>query len=346
MIVKNEEKVIERCLNSVLGHVDEIIIVDTGSNDKTKEISLNFPVQLYDFKWENDFSKARNFSISKASNDWILVMDADEVLVGFDKDSVHSFLLNQNQIGRVKMVSEFLVNGHKQQARNYISRIFPKGVSFDGQIHEQLSSDLIRNNIPIEIYHDGYLDHDKSKRNVPILLNALEKKPTDDYLLFQLAREYKGLKNNKLSMENYEKCFDILDKNSSYYPLAVVDYLYLCIEEKAFNKGLDMMEREKNRLERFSDFHFVCALFYMELILNSPSLHLNKLPLIENLYKRCIELGDSEIFDGVIGTGTFLAFYNLGTFYESFGQNDKAKKYYILAAQYNYNKALERLKFL
>ena len=80
MIVKNEEKVLKRCLNCVKDIVDEIIIVDTGSTDKTKEIARKYTDKVLDFKWVNDFSKARNYSFSKATKDYILWLDADDVI--------------------------------------------------------------------------------------------------------------------------------------------------------------------------------------------------------------------------------------------------------------------------
>ena len=78
MIAKDEEKLLEKCLNPIKDAVDEIIIVDTGSKDKTKEIAKKFTNKLCNFEWCDDFSKARNFSISKATKDWILILDLDE----------------------------------------------------------------------------------------------------------------------------------------------------------------------------------------------------------------------------------------------------------------------------
>ena len=80
MIVKNEEAVLDRCLSSIADLMDEIIIIDTGSTDRTKEIAGRYTNKIYDFKWQNDFSAARNFSFSKASMDYIYTADADEVL--------------------------------------------------------------------------------------------------------------------------------------------------------------------------------------------------------------------------------------------------------------------------
>lgn len=80
MIVKNEEEVLERCLNSLKGLMDEIIIVDTGSTDRTKEIAARYTDKIYDFSWCDDFAAARNFSFSKATQEYIYAPDADEVL--------------------------------------------------------------------------------------------------------------------------------------------------------------------------------------------------------------------------------------------------------------------------
>lgn len=80
MIVKNEEKILARCLDSVADLVDEIVIVDTGSTDATKKIAANYTDKIYDFTWVDDFSAARNFAFSKAEKDYIYTADADEVM--------------------------------------------------------------------------------------------------------------------------------------------------------------------------------------------------------------------------------------------------------------------------
>ncbi|MGG4411271.1 glycosyltransferase family 2 protein, partial [Niallia taxi] len=89
MIVKNEESVLDRCLASVAHLVDEVIIVDTGSTDKTKEIASKYTSKIFDFEWINDFSAARNFAAEQATGDWILVLDADEYI---DEENYQEFV--------------------------------------------------------------------------------------------------------------------------------------------------------------------------------------------------------------------------------------------------------------
>lgn len=93
MILKNEEKVLARCLDSVSDLVDEIIIVDTGSTDHTKEIAANYTSHIYSFPWCDDFSAARNYSFSKASMDYCMWMDADDIL----NNSEHENFLHLKQ---------------------------------------------------------------------------------------------------------------------------------------------------------------------------------------------------------------------------------------------------------
>src|SRR3989339_1837296 len=90
IIVKDEEKFLEKALNSVKSMVDEIIIVDTGSKDNTKCIAGKFTKKIYDFKWKHDFAAARNFSIKKATKGWILILDADEMISKKDLKKVKS----------------------------------------------------------------------------------------------------------------------------------------------------------------------------------------------------------------------------------------------------------------
>lgn len=127
MIVKNEEKILARCLDSVADLVDEIVIVDTGSTDATKKIAANYTDKIYDFTWVDDFSAARNFAFSKAEKDYIYTADADEVM---DEENRKRFcelkevLLPEIEIVQMKYGNSCLMELHiilmKNIVRNFL----------------------------------------------------------------------------------------------------------------------------------------------------------------------------------------------------------------------------------
>lgn len=96
MIVKNEEKNIARCLESIKEIADEIIIVDTGSSDKTIDICKNYSVKLINYEWNNDFSEARNVSLQHATKDYILFLDADEEIPREELNKITKLLSKTN----------------------------------------------------------------------------------------------------------------------------------------------------------------------------------------------------------------------------------------------------------
>ena len=85
LIVKDEESNIQDCIDSFSGLFDELIVVDTGSSDKTKNLAVESGAKVFDFEWKNDFSSARNFAISKANSDYIMMIDADDRMKEEDK---------------------------------------------------------------------------------------------------------------------------------------------------------------------------------------------------------------------------------------------------------------------
>ena len=125
MIVKNEEKVLRRCLDSIRDLMDEMIIVDTGSTDRTKEIAAEYTDKVYDFAWTGDFSEARNFSFSKAKCDYIYAADADEVL---DEENREKFrILKETLVSEVEIVQMYYGNQLSHgTVYNYDKELRPK----------------------------------------------------------------------------------------------------------------------------------------------------------------------------------------------------------------------------
>lgn len=173
MIVKDEEDVIERCLNSVKEVVDEIIIVDTGSRDGTINKAKDLGAKVYDFKWVDDFSKARNFSFSKATKDYIIWLDADDVL---DEKDIDKFKLLKEDIGdnvdsvAMNYILSFNENGEVRSSlkRNRLVKA-NRNFKWVGNVHEYLD---VRGNI---IQSDISIIHKKEKEYTNRNLKIYEK---------------------------------------------------------------------------------------------------------------------------------------------------------------------------
>lgn len=212
MIVKNEEEVLGQCLKSVADICDEIIIVDTGSTDRTKEIAYKYTNKVFDFKWVDHFSVARNFSFSKATKDYILWLDADDVLLEDDQEKLKS-LKSQLDFSvdsvSMKYILQFDEFGHPSfhlRRNRLVKRI--NNFKWVGAVHEYLE---VWGNIyyaDIAVVHrksDKKLDQ-TSDRNIKIYENRLKSgkkfSPRD---LYYYANELKDHEKYRRAIKYYEK---------------------------------------------------------------------------------------------------------------------------------------------
>lgn len=166
MIVKNEELVLERCLDSLKDLMDEIIIVDTGSTDNTKQIADKYTDKVYDFKWIDDFSAARNYSFSKATMDYIYVADADEIL---DDENYARFIdlkkcmLDDIEIVQMKYINDNADNNLQNSRIEYRPKLFKRLRNFiwTDVIHEMVRLEPIVFDSDISILHCPIGVHNK-----------------------------------------------------------------------------------------------------------------------------------------------------------------------------------------
>ncbi len=166
MIVKNEEPVLARCLDSIYDLMDEIIIVDTGSSDCTKEIASRYTDKIYDFTWIHDFSAARNYSFSKATMDYIYVADADEVL---DEENRERFLqLKENMVSDIEIVQMIYANQLEHNTtynfdEEYRPKLFKRLREFvwTDPIHEGVRLEPVIYDSDIVILHKPTSNHGK-----------------------------------------------------------------------------------------------------------------------------------------------------------------------------------------
>ena len=186
MIVKNEDKNLNKCLSSVADLVNEVIVVDTGSTDTTWELANKLGAKTFKFKWVDDFAAARNFSLHQATREWILVLDADETISFDDHPKIMSvlnkpfdaYLLTKRSYVNRPDLGGFMANDREyEEAVEYMGwcaepnhllfRNTPK-INYNGIIHETISDSLIKSNarvaaLDVPIHHYGRWDMSKKE---------------------------------------------------------------------------------------------------------------------------------------------------------------------------------------
>lgn len=244
LIAKNEEHCLGRCLDSVRNLVDEIILVDTGSADNTLKIAAEYGAFLFSYPWSNDFSAARNYALSKARGNWILVLDADEVLESLTRDNITQLINQSPAEGYYFKICSYL-DGSSQKAEDYVVRLFKSNPAyrFTGAIHEQIAGSILNSNrknglifAPFTIYHYGYIEKElqnkcKFTRNTTIIKKALAEKPQDPFLHFSLALEYLQNKDFQQAGAAMQKTLTLLHGEEGYIPQVLTALLLIKLTE-------------------------------------------------------------------------------------------------------------------
>ena len=218
MIVKDAETTIRTALKSLLSVCGQIIVVDTGSSDKTPSICMRMGAELHFFKWCDDFSAARNYGLQFVRGEWILVLDADEeVDINSIKGQGHLFSEQRNGGLRIRIVNYLDNNDLSYTSEHYYTRIFRNhpNFKFSGKIHEQIQEAILSEgftvvNSPITIKHYGYIETGKNKtdRNKNLLLQEIEKNPNDIWLKYHLAETEFSAHNFQEAKEIFSMIFD------------------------------------------------------------------------------------------------------------------------------------------
>ncbi|MBU3109454.1 glycosyltransferase family 2 protein [Clostridium gasigenes] len=334
MIVKNEEDNIRNCLQVVKDFVDEIIIVDTGSSDATKEICFRYTDKVYDFKWNDDFADARNFSISKASKNWILVLDADEELMNFNKEQIIKFVENKNNyklVGRIKIINILEDEMGTKRYIERVNRVFNKKYyKYKGTIHEQICNESVENyntiNLDISADHIGYTKGimkktDKIQRNLELLQQSIKNGNKDPYLYYQLGKTYYLDKKYGKSIECFDKALDFkVNTRYEYVQDLVETYGYSLINTGRYAQALELKKYEEE-YSSLLDYKFLMALIYMNNALFEQAI---------KGFLGCI--GEKE--GKMEGLNSYLSCYNIGVIYECSGLKKEANFYYKKCGDY------------
>ncbi|NIM04775.1 MAG: tetratricopeptide repeat protein [Armatimonadetes bacterium] len=237
MIVRDEEETLARCLRSVQKAADEIVVVDTGSKDRTVEIAREFDAKIGHFEWCDDFAAARNYALGLTSCDWILTMDADDEMDPGGDAGLRLFINGRPEAEACWMRTRIPCPGgfetfieHPRLFRNHI------GLHYVNSVHEQLAYPDGRRVAPqistsITVYHHGYIAtpeevNGRHERNLRILQAEIERKPDDALTHFFLAKEYRSPGNFEKALPHLRRALELLaEQNGSFLRLKTFSYL-------------------------------------------------------------------------------------------------------------------------
>jgi glycosyltransferase involved in cell wall biosynthesis len=342
MIVKDEEECISKCLSSIKGVIDEIIIVDTGSSDRTVEICQSFGAQVYEFPWNKSFSDARNFGLERATGDWILWLDADEEVDASDVYKLRDILYSDEDILSIHLINYYgerpepdktFEIAHTRLFRNH------KGIKFIGKIHEMLNVEevltipedgLIIKTAPIKIHHFGYMDYvsenkKKFERNLSMLEKELKQKDHNPWIHYHIAAEYYREKE-------FSKAFDHVNNSIRDFLkllLTPPSLLYrlkysILISTGSIDGAWPGIEKVLILYPDYVDLHF-----YKGIILYLKDMFKEALEVFDH----CLEMGEENLqYLTLKGVGSFQALHYKGCCLEKLGQIEEAARCYAMAA--------------
>jgi tetratricopeptide (TPR) repeat protein len=317
MIVKDEEAMLPRCLAAVREFVDELIVVDTGSTDRTVEIAESFGARVLHHDWDGDFSAARNVALDAATSDWLLYLDADEVLVEGDGPRLREllghtwregfFLTETNHVGELEDGASVAHNALR------LFRNRPE-YRFEGRVHEQFAHRLPSlpervEHTQVRLEHFGYLGavrdaKEKSRRNLELLERQIAEGVDTPFLHFNLGSERAAAGDVAGSLQHLQRAWDKLVDDPER-----LEYGYFPSLCSRLVKGLNANHRHDEAIAAADQ---VLALLpgFTDVVLEQAMAHrgLGDLDAAIAHFERCVEMGDAPArYSATVGAGTFHA---------------------------------------
>ena len=341
MIVKNEEENLAQCLQSVRGVVDEMVVLDTGSTDKTAEIAKDLGAQVYYFDWCDDFAAARNFALKYVTGDWILVLDADERLTPGIAPQIRQAIAREDCLV-VNLVRQEI--GATQSPYSLVSRLFRNHsqIHFNRPYHALIDdsvSDILKREphwkigaLPdVAILHEGYRSDAIARRNKQqIAKQAMERflaeQPTDPYVAAKLGALYVEMGDISNGLQLLTKGLKQLNLYSKYQGEEADDSV---LYEIHYHLGI--AHRKKQNLAEAKQ-HYQRAIACQIL----PQLKLGAYNNLGNLLKdtgHLLEAKSAYETALKIDPNFVQAYYNLGMTFRSMGDYPEAIAAYQKAIQ-------------
>lgn len=345
IIAKNEEQNLRRCLKSVKGSVDEIIVIDTGSTDHTCQVAREAGASVGSFLWNNNFSDARNACLDMATGDWILYLDADEELPAESCTVLRRLADAENVEGYfVKIISYIGSDGWTETCPDLIFRLFRNRPEyrFRGAIHEQIA-DVILEKGPkggyriaedFVILHYGYLDSqiaekDKKNRNLTIITAELAQNPESRILRYHYGVElYRAMRYEEAAVE-LTRAANGIDPNTIYLPKLL---RYIVLANQSAGQSSRALDTALLGLRFFPD--YADLYYYAGLI----SVELKHYRTAHEYFLKAVSMPHQPAqYASFAGVRGFRAYYYLGQISKKFLDYEAALGFYISSIKDNSN---------
>ena len=330
MIMRDEEEHLARCLTSVQGIVDEIVIVDTGSVNRSIEIAESFGATVLHEEWQGDFATPRNTGIDAATGDWILVLDADEELIDGAplKELLHDEEIEGYCLREVNFIGEEL---GVESVVNSAFRLFRNrpAYRYHGALHEQIMGKVdpvggvCTRFVGIEIHHYGYLEptsraKEKTDRNMAIVMEEVARKPTDSFTLFNAGVEFQRIGDHETALGYFRRSFNELASLKAYYASLLLRNIVASLHAlERWDEALDVLSDALQAYPDFTDLHYL-----------QGQVHTGRREYRAAVksFRRAIELGDHDgaRYLAQAGMGSFYSWHALGQLYEMMGDTHEA----------------------
>lgn len=280
LIVKNEEKFLEQCLSSLKGLVQQIVIVDTGSTDRTLEIAKAHGAKIGHFEWNNDFSAARNAALALVETPWALWVDADEQVPQTSHSGFFEGLIRPQFCGFNTPIWNFVSN--EQIADQFVhtpTRLFQMlpGAAFHGRIHETVTDSILVHGLPVinlqnaAIHHFGYTpeliqERNKLERNQALLEAELEANPKDSFQWFNLGNNLSLLGRTEEAEEALRKSLEFGKPTQAHRLTSQFTLLQVLGAQAKFHDVIELCEsiEEEGTFDLVVDFERANSLLQLE----------------------------------------------------------------------------------
>jgi tetratricopeptide (TPR) repeat protein len=336
MIAKDEARAIGRALESARPHVDRMIVLDTGSTDATREIAAAAGAEVAEFAWADDFAAARNAALALSDAAWNLVLDADEWIAAGAKALRDLPAASGDFLGVVRLENAVDPATGEGGGSVWLPRVLPRGVRYEGRVHEQPVGAAREQRLGLVLGHDGYTPQNlarKADRNEQLLMAELQTAPQDAYLWFQLGKEHQVRGRAPQAALCFSEALRLAPADAAWRHPLVVRGLTALKAAGQLDEALALAGAEIGNWQHSPDFFFALGDLYLECASQAPDRAATDfLPIVESAWKRCLEIGERPALEGAVaGRGGRMAAHNLAVFYETLGNAAEARRYKTMA---------------